>query len=76
MSGKVWVFDPDRGGKTIPDFVKADVKRRITELARNEFPGRSIRIELRFRKQLCYVDAYEAPNHEDAEPPSYWEGNR
>ena len=76
MSRKVWGFVPHRGGKTIPDSVKADVKRRITELARSEFPGRSIRIELRFRKQLCYVDAYEAPNDKDTNPPSYWEGSR
>ena len=61
MSREVWGFDPNQGGETIPNSVKADVERRITELARNEFPGKSIRMGFRFRKQFCYVDAYETP---------------
>ena len=76
MSRKVWSFDPNQGGETIPNSVKADVERRITELARNEFPGKSIRMGFRFRKQFCYVDAYETPNGKDADPPNNWKGKR
>ena len=76
MSRKVWRFDPSQRGETIHDSVKVDVERRITELARKEFPGKSIWMGFRFRKQFCYVDAYETPNGKDANPPNNWKGNR
>lgn len=59
-----WVFAPDSGGKRIPEAVKWRTEQRISRYAEQHFAGRYTRLEIRFRGQFCYVDAYTEP-----EPP-------
>lgn len=56
-----WVFDPDSGGKKIPEIVKRDIERRIHAVAIEQFSGRYKRLEICFRSQFCYIDAYTEP---------------
>ena len=64
-----WVFDPDSGGVKIPDAVKRDVEKRIQKVAEEHFKGRYTRLEIRFRSQFCYIDAYTEPAvSEDCSP--------
>ncbi len=61
MAHKVWMFDPDSGGVKIPEQVKADVRRRVEAYAAQHFGGRYTRLDLRFRGQFCYIDAFVEP---------------
>jgi len=56
-----WVFDPDRGGKRIPEAVQSRTEARIRRYAEQHFAGRYTRLDIRFRGQFCYVDAYTEP---------------
>ena len=55
---KQWVFDPDIGGQAIPEAVKLEVKKRIERVADQRFKGFYIRLDIRYRGQFCYIDAY------------------
>lgn len=57
-----WVFDPDAGGKKIPETVKRDIEKRIHAVANEQFKGRYKRLEIRFRGQFCCGD-YPKVNH-------------
>jgi hypothetical protein len=61
MTPKQWRFDPSSGGQKIPPSVQADVKKRIHAIAEKEFKGKYARLEIRFRNQFCYIDAYTEP---------------
>ena len=61
MPGGRWVFDPDSGGKKIPDAVKARTERRLRDYAEKNFASRYTRLDIRFRAQFCYIDAYTEP---------------
>ena len=56
-----WQFAPDSGGVRIPEPVRQRTERRIRQCADAEFSGRFTRLEIRFRAQFCYVDAYTEP---------------
>jgi len=60
-----WHFNPDAGGVKIPDSVKPRVEARLRRYAEEHFAGRYTRLDIRFRGQFCYVDAYAEP-----EPPA------
>jgi hypothetical protein len=64
-----WVFDPNSGGKKIPPAVQADVEKRIRAVAEKEFKGKYTRLEIRFKGQFCYIDAYTEPALLDDWPP-------
>jgi hypothetical protein len=55
---------PDSGGVKIPDGVKQRTEARLRRYAEEQFAGRYTKLEIRFRGQFCYVDAYTEP-----EPP-------
>ena len=57
-SRKQWVFAPDSGGQKIPEHVKQDVTKRIERVAERRFKGHYRRLDIRFRGQFCYIDAY------------------
>jgi hypothetical protein len=76
MSRRQWVFDPDSGGKKIPEQVKVDIKRRIEHVAEEQFKGRYTRLNIRFRGQFCYIDAYQEPEDEPNWPPEGWRETR
>ena len=67
-----WVFDPDAGGKKIPETVKRDIEKRIHAVANEQFKGRYKRLEIRFRGQFCYIDAYTEPQISENWPPPDW----
>ena len=77
MSGKQWVFDPDSGGKKIPDAVKRRTEERIRRYAEKEFAGKYTRLDVRFRGQFCYIDAYTEPHDPGPGwPPEGWPETR
>ena len=67
---------PDSGGVKIPDPVRADLKRRILQVAREHFEGRYERLEIRFRSQFCYIDAFCEPDVPEGWPPESWQVTR
>jgi len=71
-----WAFDPDSGGKKIPLTIQADIEKRIGAVAEQEFKGKYTRIEIRFRAQFCYIDAYAEPAVTDDWPPADWPETR
>jgi len=62
-----WVYDPNSGGQKIPPAVQKDVEKRIRTVAESEYTGRYTRLEIRFKSQFCYIDAYTEPA-----PMTYW----
>jgi hypothetical protein len=56
-----WVFAPDSGGVRIPEPVKRRTEARLRRDAEQHFAGRYTGLEIRFRGQFCYVDAYTEP---------------
>ncbi|MEJ2709641.1 MAG: hypothetical protein P8074_18665 [Anaerolineales bacterium] len=67
-----WMFDPDAGGKKIPEVVKRDIEKRIHAAAKEQFEGKYTRLEIRFRGQFCYMDAYTEPQITENWPPPDW----
>lgn len=65
---KRWAFDPDSGGKRIPETVRRQTEQRIRRYAQEHFAGRYTRLDIRFRGQFCYIDAYIEP----PPPPPNW----
>lgn len=62
MPRKVWVYDPQSGGRKIPDSIKSRIRQRILDHAQKHYVGKYNRIDVRFRAQFCYVDAYTEPH--------------
>lgn len=72
-----WVFDPDSGGVKITDPVKRRTEARIRQVAEAEFAGRYTRLDIRFRGQFCYIDAYTEPEPlGEGWPPPDWPETR
>ena len=72
-----WIFDPDSGGTRIPDPVKHRVEERIRRYAEQHFADRYTRLDIRFRGQFCYVDAYAEPEPLGPNwPPPDWPETR
>ncbi|MFQ5751420.1 MAG: hypothetical protein ACE5HI_05430 [bacterium] len=66
---KAWVLDPGSGGVKIPKSVQVRTKQRILTYAEANYAGKYTRIDVRFRGQLCYIDAYSEPDISDDYPP-------
>jgi len=58
---KTWVYDPHSGGIKIPETVRVSTRKRILKYAEKHYSGKYLRIDIRFRSQLCYIDAYTEP---------------
>ena len=58
---KVWMQDPHAGGVNIPEKTKSAVKNRILKYAEAHYAGKYDRIDVRFKSQFCYIDAYVEP---------------
>ena len=69
MVGTTWVYDPHSGGTKIPDRVKDGIRQRILKHAGAHYAGKYLRIEVRFRSQFCYIDAYTEPHLSDDYDP-------
>ncbi|HLG15015.1 MAG TPA: hypothetical protein VJH03_11005 [Blastocatellia bacterium] len=55
---RMWVYDPHSGGVKIPLAVRQRTERRIRAYADAHYAGKFLRLEIRFRGALCYIDAY------------------
>lgn len=73
---KQWHFDPNSGGMKISPKIQADVEKRIRGVAEEHFSGRYTRLEIRFRNQFCYIDAYTEPRVSEQWPPADWPETR
>jgi hypothetical protein len=72
-----WVFTPDRGGKHIPAVVQRRTEERIRCYAEDHYSGRYTRLDIRFRGQFCYIDAYAEPEPPGPSwPPPDWPETR
>jgi len=69
MTPKQWMFNPNSGGVKIPPTVQADVEKRSRAIAEKEFKGKYTRLDLRFKNQFCYMDAYTEPVVQKDWPP-------
>lgn len=58
----MWQMDPHSGGNSIPQTVRTDTVKRLEQYAATHFAGRYIRLDVRFRGALCYVDAFTEPD--------------
>ena len=77
MARKQWVFDPDYGGTKVPAAVKRRTEERIRRFAETHFAGRYTRLDIRFRGQFCYIDAYQEPEPPGPNwPPADWPESR
>jgi hypothetical protein len=72
MTPNPWMRDPNSGGIRIPPGIQADVEKRIRTIAEKDFKGKYTRLEVRFKKQFCYIDAYTEPMITDNWPPANW----
>ena len=61
-----WVFDPHSGGVKIPPAVRTRTLERIEKYAAKHYAGKYIRLDIRFRGPLCYIDAYVEPEKPSA----------
>ena len=76
MPQRMWVYDPDSGGVKIPEAVKRRTEKRIRDYAEAHFAGRYTRLDIRFRGQFCYIDAYQEPEPWPNWPPADWPESR
>ncbi len=77
MTSKQWRFDPDSGGVKIKKVVKNRTEKRIRDYAETHFAGRYTRLDVRFRGQFCYADAYTEPDLPGPNwPPADWPESR
>lgn len=74
--GGYWVYDPGSGGTKIPPKAQADVTKRINQVAEEHYKGRYIRLDIRFKSQFCYIDAFTEPYLAEDWPPPGWDETR
>ena len=61
MVNKTWIYDPQSGGKKIPDTTKFRIRQRILTHAENNYAGKYKRVDVRFSGKFCYIDAFKEP---------------
>lgn len=64
-----WVYDPQSGGVKIPKNVQDRTRKRICAYAEKHYSGKYLRLDVRFRGQFCYIDAYVEPDVPPGWPP-------
>lgn len=64
-----WVQDPHSGGIKIPNTVRERTRNRILAYAEKHYAGAYTRLDVRFRGQFCYLDAYTEPSVPPNFPP-------
>jgi len=57
----MWIYDPQSGGRKIPDSIQPTIRQRILDHAEKHYSGKYNRIEVRFRGKFCYINAYIEP---------------
>ena len=66
-----WQRDPDSVVLKLMTKVKRQTKERILKYAESNWSGRYTRLDIRFRNQFCYVDAYTEPVAPDNWPADF-----
>jgi hypothetical protein len=56
------MFAPHSGGSRIPPALQEETRRRILAHANEHYGGGFDRIDVWFRGQFCYIDAYQDGN--------------
>lgn len=56
-----WVLEPHSGGVKIPEAVKQRTEKRIKAFAESHYKDKFVRLGIRFRGALCYIDAFTEP---------------
>ncbi len=62
-----WVFNPNAGGRKIPENVQAQVRQRILAHAEKHYAGKYSSLAIRFHGQFCYIDSLQEPPEPSAE---------
>ncbi len=73
MARTQWVYNPQAGGRAIPEAMKSSISQRILDHAKKNYSGKYNRIDVKFRGKFCYIDAYTEPfvPAEDYDPAIY-----
>jgi len=71
-----WVRDPHSGGTQIPKAVQEQTTQRILAYAEEHYSGKYTPLDIRFRNQFCYIDAYTEPYVPADFPPVDWPETR
>ena len=74
MTKRVWQFNPSNGGRQVPDAVRRATKAAILNHGKGHFAGRYRELDVRFKAQFCYVDAYVEPEEPVADEESVGAG--
>jgi hypothetical protein len=69
-SARTWVYNPHRGGKTVPEPVRRRIEARLRRVAERDYAGRYRELDVRFRGKFCYVDVFTEPIVPEDWPPS------
>ena len=64
-----WIYDPHSGGVKIPPAVQQRTRQRILAYAEAHYAGKYTRLDIRFRKPFCYIDAFTEPKVGPNYPP-------
>ena len=70
------MHQPDAGGVKLPPAVRQRTEQRIRHYAEKHSAGKYTRLEIRFRAQFCYIDAYTEPSVPKDWPPEEWQETR
>ncbi len=73
---KAQITSPQSGGQSIPPAKQEEIRRRITAYAEKHFAGMYTRLDIHFKAQFCYIDAYKEPYTTEGWPPSDWPESR
>lgn len=60
------IRNPGSQGGAIPDTVQWRTQERLNRYAQQHLAGRYTRLDIRFRGQFCYLDAYTEPDPSSA----------
>lgn len=71
-----WVYDPHAGGVKIPERVQQRTRQRLLAYAEQQYAGKYTRLDIRFRGQFCYIDAFTEPHVPPDFPPPGWPESR
>lgn len=61
MTKRTWTLNPQAGGVKVPPAVQETTRRQILAYAEQHYAGKYNRIDVWFRGQFCYIDAYTEP---------------
>ena len=59
MTKWAWVYNPHAGGTSIPPHVKEETHKRILTHAKKLGLLNRYTLDIRFKSQFCYIDAFE-----------------